>query len=105
MKAVQAAKEGKGLGPSVEFLRGKGAKQSLIDRIPAGDYSHYLQDFEHVARKQILTAYNRLEEIKNKGTNPDVAWSQNGIEATKVGENDQILRIKQLFRRHEHMLD
>lgn len=97
MKAAQAAKEGKELGPSVEFLRQKDRKQSLIDRVPTGDYSHYLEDFEHVARKQILYAYERLEEIKGKGINSDVAWTQNGIEVNKVRRRRRSL-LKTIFQ-------
>lgn len=61
-------------------------KKCLIDQAYAPNFNHALQAFEHLSKKLTLQAYDKLEQLKQKGRSSEVAWNECSVELCKVKE-------------------
>ena len=108
MKAVHEARNGQPLSPLVQYLTRKCERVSRIGTSTnqgrifgafhwskwfVADYSAHLSAFEHISRKQIFKAADRLEKLVKDGNSRQEAWNNNGVELNRVGKIVYLLKF------------
>ncbi|PAV65318.1 hypothetical protein WR25_13044 isoform H [Diploscapter pachys] len=84
MKAAHEARNGQPLSPLVQYLTRKYERVSRIGTSTNQDYSAHLSAFEHISRKQIFKAADRLEKLVKDGNSRQEAWNKNGVELNRA---------------------
>ncbi|CAI4227377.1 unnamed protein product [Auanema sp. JU1783] len=99
MRSAQLVRNGEPVSATMAYLN-KSNKHSLVDRIPEGDGSHYLLDFEYIARTRVFNAYDRLQHLLRSGMSAEEAWNANGIELCKASRSHAIVFIAHAFKKN-----
>ena len=70
--------------PLAEYLFRRGPSKCLIDQSYDPDHRHVLEAFEHLSRRLTLEAYDKLEQLKQRGYSHEEAWNEAAVDLTKV---------------------
>ncbi|KAH7704041.1 CBN-ACOX-1 protein [Aphelenchoides avenae] len=70
--------------PLAEYLFRRGPTKCLIDQSYDPDHRHVLEAFEHLSRRLTLEAYDKLEQLKQRGYSHEEAWNEAAVDLTKA---------------------
>ncbi|CAJ0953827.1 unnamed protein product, partial [Mesorhabditis belari] len=106
MKAAEQAKKGEKLSPLTEYLNKKNGKSQLCAN-SANNAQYLIEAFEHIARRLVLRAFDRMNSLRQKGLSKEDAWQANAVEMNRASRAHTRLFIARAFynRLHTNKVD
>ncbi|KAL3084073.1 hypothetical protein niasHS_009206 [Heterodera schachtii] len=65
----------------------------------------YLEAFEHVARRNVFRAYERLDQLRKRGRSAEEAWNESGVALTKASKAHTMNFMAKTFVERTKLMD
>uniref|UniRef100_F1KY21 Acyl-coenzyme A oxidase n=1 Tax=Ascaris suum TaxID=6253 RepID=F1KY21_ASCSU len=85
MKAAESVRKGNArLAAITGYLNEIGRSKCDLDSWQTASDADLIRDFEHVARKQVFTAFDFLQQLQREGRSTEDAWNAASVELCKA---------------------